>query len=58
MRGHMRVGFENNLLPPDGSTALSNAALIATCADAIRALGLHLATADDLRAAWRSMSAG
>jgi uncharacterized protein (DUF849 family) len=58
MGGHMRVGFENNLLLPDGSTAPSNAALVATCADASRALGLRLATGDDLRAAWHSVLAG
>jgi uncharacterized protein (DUF849 family) len=50
--GHVRVGFENNLLLPDASTAPSNAALVAACAQPIRDLGLKLASADDLRAAW------
>jgi uncharacterized protein (DUF849 family) len=50
--GHVRVGFENNLLLPDGATAPSNAALIAACAQPIRDLGLKVASADELRAAW------
>ena len=50
--GHVRVGFENNLLLPDGATAPSNAALIAACAQPIRDLGLRVASADDLRTAW------
>jgi uncharacterized protein (DUF849 family) len=55
MGGHMRVGFENNLLLPNGDTAPSNAALVAICADSVRALGLRLATADDMRTAWHAV---
>lgn len=48
--GHVRVGFENNLVLRDGATAPDNAALVAQAAEAARALGRPLATADDLRA--------
>jgi uncharacterized protein (DUF849 family) len=50
--GHVRVGFENNLHLPNGVVAPSNAALVAACAQPIRHLGLAIAGADDLRAAW------
>jgi uncharacterized protein (DUF849 family) len=50
--GHVRVGFENNLLLPDGRVAPSNAALLAACSQPLRDLGLTIATADDLRSAW------
>lgn len=50
--GHVRVGFENNLLLPDGRVAPSNAALLAACSQPLRDLGLAIATADDLRSAW------
>jgi len=47
--GHARVGFENNLLLPDGSAANDNAALVRIAAES----GLHHArspaTADDVR---------
>jgi len=48
--GHIRVGFENNLLLPDGGPARSNAELVATVASAIRALGLELCDAAAIRA--------
>jgi uncharacterized protein (DUF849 family) len=51
--GDARVGFENNFHLPDGSVAPSNAAIVAATADKARALGLGLATADDLRVRWR-----
>ena len=47
--GHVRVGFENNLFLKDGSTAPDNAALVAQVAEGACALGLPLATADDIR---------
>ncbi len=50
--GHVRVGFENNLLLPDGSTAPSNAALVGATAGALTACGLAIAGADELRSAW------
>lgn len=48
--GHVRVGFENNLLLPDGGRAPDNAALVRLAAQAARAAGRSLATADDARA--------
>lgn len=42
MGGHVRVGFENNLLRPDGTTAASNAENVAAIADAARAIGRPL----------------
>ncbi|MDB5502421.1 MAG: 3-keto-5-aminohexanoate cleavage enzyme [Tardiphaga sp.] len=49
--GHVRVGFENNELLPDGSRAQGNEDLVAAARRAIEAVGLTHATADDLRAA-------
>ncbi len=48
--GHVRVGFENNLLLKDGRPAPDNAALAAQAADAARCLGRPLATAEAIRA--------
>lgn len=48
--GHVRVGFENNLVLPDGATAPDNAALVRLAADAARSAGRTLATADGARA--------
>jgi uncharacterized protein (DUF849 family) len=50
--GHARVGFENNLFRPDGSTAGSNADLVQATAGIMRGCGLNIATADDLRQQW------
>ena len=47
MHGHARVGFENNLLLPDGSIANSNADLVRIAADSRG--DRPLATADDVR---------
>lgn len=47
--GHVRVGFENNLLLPDGRVAPSNAALVEAVATAARALGLGLCDAVAIR---------
>jgi len=47
--GHARVGFENNLLRKDGSTAADNATLVHQAVETARALGRPLATADDIR---------
>ena len=49
MGGHARVGFENNMLLPDGNEAPDNAALVALAAAHARATGRPLATADDVR---------
>jgi uncharacterized protein (DUF849 family) len=51
--GHARVGFENNLFRPDGSTAGSNADQVATAVQALDACGTRIATAADLRRQWR-----
>lgn len=48
--GHVRVGFENNLLLRDGSRAPDNAALVRQAAQAAQVLGRPLATADQIRA--------
>lgn len=47
--GHVRVGFENNLHMPDGSLAPSNAALVASAATPLYALGYDLCDAQILR---------
>jgi len=47
--GHVRVGFENNLLLRDGSQAPANAALVAQAAEGGRILGRPLADAADAR---------
>lgn len=48
--GHVRVGFENNLLLRDGRVAPDNAALVAQVAQGAHVLGRPLATADQVRA--------
>jgi uncharacterized protein (DUF849 family) len=50
--GHVRVGFENNLLLPDGSTAASNADLVRVVTAIIRAAGRETMTADEMRGGW------
>lgn len=47
--GHVRVGFENNRLLPDGRTAPTNAASVALVADASCAMGRPTADADAAR---------
>ena len=47
--GHVRVGFENNLVLPDGARAASNAELVTAAVRALEALGLQTQTADGLR---------
>lgn len=54
--GHARIGFENNLLLPDGSVAADNAALVAWVAETVARLNRPLATADQLRALVASSS--
>lgn len=48
--GHMRVGFENNLLLPDGTVAPDNAALVRNAAAGAALCGRGLASADAIRA--------
>jgi len=47
--GHARVGFENNMVMPDGSEAPDNAALVELAAGHARTAGRRLATANDVR---------
>jgi uncharacterized protein (DUF849 family) len=47
--GHARVGFENNLLMPDGSDAPDNAALVKLAAAHAAAAGRPIASADQAR---------
>lgn len=49
MHGHARVGFENNLVLPDGETAPDNAALVGLAAKCGIDVGRHIASADDVR---------
>lgn len=51
MGGHVRLGFENNLLLPDGTVAANNAALIAPVRESLRLLGRKIETAETQRAA-------
>jgi uncharacterized protein (DUF849 family) len=50
--GHVRIGFENNLLLSDGSRAADNAALIAQFIAAAEASPRRPAVADEVRAAF------
>ena len=52
--GHARVGFENNLLLPDGSQAPNNAALVERAAAAARDAGRPLADAATVRSMFSS----
>lgn len=54
--GHARVGFENNLYLPDGSTARSNAELVSTVADIMQRCGVSLLTAQGLRETWAALT--
>ena len=47
--GHVRVGFENNLLLPGGGHAASNADLVGAVVRALDGLGLATQSADGLR---------
>ncbi|MFZ5675271.1 MAG: 3-keto-5-aminohexanoate cleavage protein [Pseudomonadota bacterium] len=53
--GHVRVGFENNLQLPDGTTAASNAELVGVTADILRRCGVTLLTAPELRDGWAAL---
>jgi 3-keto-5-aminohexanoate cleavage enzyme len=50
--GDVRVGFENNLLLPDGGVAGGNADLVRAVAEPLTRTGGRLADAAALRAAW------
>ena len=47
--GHVRVGFENNVVLPDGGQAATNADLVGVAARALDDLGLATQDADGLR---------
>jgi len=49
LNGHARVGFENNLMLPDGSIAPDNAALVRLATKSGGDVGRHIASADDVR---------
>ena len=49
MGGHARVGFENNLVLPNGEMAEDNAALVGLAADSGRGVSRLPASADDVR---------
>ena len=49
LNGHARVGFENNLVLPGGSTAPDNAALVTLAAESGSDAGRRVADADDVR---------
>lgn len=53
--GHVRVGFENNMLLPDGRRASSNAELVGTVSSALRTLGRSLCDAAAVRECFNSM---
>ncbi|WP_171962981.1 3-keto-5-aminohexanoate cleavage protein [Bordetella trematum] len=48
--GHARIGFENNMAMPDGSTAYDNAALLQAVRDPMTRLGYRIGDAQALRA--------
>ena len=50
--GHVRVGFDNNLLLNNGQVAADNAALVRQVADSARVLGRSLCTAQQAREAF------
>ncbi|MDJ0686664.1 MAG: 3-keto-5-aminohexanoate cleavage protein [Alphaproteobacteria bacterium] len=52
LNGHARVGFENNTLLSDGSTAPDNAALVAQVVAGAALIGRPIATAAETRALW------
>ena len=53
--GHVRIGFENNLLLPDGGPARSNAQLVANLAAAVRAVGFSVCDAAAMRSTQRAV---
>jgi uncharacterized protein (DUF849 family) len=49
MGGHVRVGFENNMLLKDGRQATCNADLVRQASDVAAAIGRSIASAEDIR---------
>ncbi|ALA17666.1 MULTISPECIES: 3-keto-5-aminohexanoate cleavage protein [unclassified Chelatococcus] len=52
--GHMRIGFENNLILPDGRVAPHNGETVAAAVAAAAGSARPLASADDLRRLWHT----
>ncbi|MBB6096505.1 uncharacterized protein (DUF849 family) [Povalibacter uvarum] len=52
--GHVRVGFENNLMAPDGTLAKDNAASVTNVRQMIECTGRPLATRDEAGALYRT----
>lgn len=52
--GHVRVGFENNLVLPNGSVARSNAELVAATVRILADCGAILASGAELAATWKA----
>ncbi|APF36413.1 class III aminotransferase [Chelatococcus daeguensis] len=52
--GHMRIGFENNLILPEGRVAPHNGATVAAAVAAAAGSARPLASADDLRRLWHT----
>ncbi len=53
--GHVRIGFENNMLLPGGVLARSNAQLVANLATTVRALGFSVCDAAAMRSTQRAV---
>ncbi|NTH49159.1 3-keto-5-aminohexanoate cleavage protein [Agrobacterium rhizogenes] len=47
--GHVRVGFENNILLPDGTLAQANADLVSVVGKSLNELGISVQTGEELR---------
>ncbi|USG60630.1 3-keto-5-aminohexanoate cleavage protein [Sneathiella marina] len=58
MGGHVRVGFENNMLLKDGRQATCNADLVRQARDVAMAIGRPISTAADIRAKFCGMPEG
>ena len=50
--GHVRVGFENNLLKPDGTRADSNADLVRNICDLVQHTNRKVATVEQAMAVY------
>ncbi|AWN22684.1 class III aminotransferase [Deinococcus irradiatisoli] len=50
--GHVQIGFENNLLTPEGEPATSNAEQVRRLRNALTPLNIMPMSADELRRAW------
>lgn len=53
--GGLRVGFENNLMLPDGSLAASNAELVATVRQGLEVAGINAMSGEELRQDWSQL---